>query len=354
MKKINLALIGAGNIMSSRHLPALDKSRQFFNIVGIIDSKKKQAGLVAKKYNIPHFEGYSKKKDINKIEWLNEVEAAIIATPPKRHAEMVDIFLNMGKHVLVEKPFVTDLKEGARLIKLAEDKNLVLAVNHNFQFSAGFKKLWDVTSRGGLGEIRSVYGVQFSNDTRRLPKWAEDLPYGLFYDESPHFFYLVKKVAKGNIKLKNVFVEKSELKPRTPKIINLSLDVGDLPITIYLNFESPICEWYFCVFGEKNFACVDLFRDIFIMLPNDRQHLGKEVFRTSILASLQHWRGVLSNGLRYSTGRLLWGFDVAHEKFYKAIVSGRMNTLDGIRGLEGLKVNRMQYEVIHFKDKARK
>ncbi len=39
-----------------------------------------------------------------------------------------------------------------------------------------------------LGEISSLFLYQISNDKRRLPKWGDDLPLGLFYDESPHFF----------------------------------------------------------------------------------------------------------------------------------------------------------------------
>jgi predicted dehydrogenase len=247
---------------------------------------------------------------------------------------------------LVEKPFVTKLSDGRALIELAAEKNLVLAVNQNFQFSSAFSRLEQLIHNGKLGALKSFYCIQFSNDTRRLPIWGDDLPLGLFYDESPHVFYLLRRFSKGELTVKQVSHIRSSQKQNTPQILNVEVDANGLPATIYSNFESPICEWYFIVFGEKQYAMVDMFRDILTVLPNDGQHLMKEVFTSSFLASWQHWRGFIANGFKYVRRRLHYGMDVTHERFYQAIVSGDRSQLENISGEAGLAVNIAQHEVV--------
>lgn len=349
MKKIKIGLIGAGNIIKTRHLPALMAAKNKFEIIGIMDVKGDNSKLLAKKYKIPYYSKYEKYDDLEKIKWFKKIDAVIIGIPPKEHFQMVKKCLLLGKHVLVEKPFVVNLKEGQSLIDLAKKKNLILAVNHNFQYSRAFTKLNSEIMNKSLGEIRSFYGVQFSNDTRRLPIWSEELPLGLFYDESPHFFYLLRKFAGSNIEINNVYCNKSKNKKSTPKSLTIEASSKEIPISIYLNFESPICEWYLMVVGEKKMAIVDLFRDILILLPNDGQHLGKEVMTTSISATWQHWKGVLVNGFLYSIGKLFYGFTKTHDNFYEAIINKDNTKLVNMAGEDGLFVNRLQHLILNIK-----
>lgn len=346
MKKIKLGLIGAGNIIKSRHLPALVAAKDEFDLIGILDVKGENSKILAKKYNIPNFSKYEKYDDLDKLKWFKKIDAVIIGIPPKEHYQMVKKCLLLGKHVLVEKPFVVNLEEGKELIELAKKKKLILAVNHNFQFSRAFIKLENEIKKGSLGKIRSFYGVQFSNDTRRLPIWSEELPLGLFYDESPHFFYLLKKFAGSEIKIENVFCNKSKIKESTPQSLTIEANSNGIPISIYLNFESPICEWYFMIVGEKKLAMVDLFRDIIIVLPNDGQHLGKEVLTTSFMTTWQHWKGFFVNGFLYSTGKLFYGFTETHDNFYKAIIKKDIKKLNNMSAEDGLFVNKLQHLII--------
>lgn len=346
MKKIKIGLIGAGNIIKSRHLPALKSVKNKFEIIGILDVKGENSKILAKKYNIPNFSKYEKYDDLDKMEWFKQINAVIIGIPPKEHYQMVKKCLLLGKHVLVEKPFVVNIKEGEELIKLAKRKKLILAVNHNFQFSRAFSKLEKEVINKNLGKIRSFYGVQFSNDTRRLPVWSEELPLGLFYDESPHFFYLLKKFAGSNINIENVFCNKSKVKESTPQLLTIEAKSNDVPISIYLNFESPICEWYFMIIGEKKIAIVDLFRDILILLPNDGQHLGKEVLTTSFMSTWQHWKGFFVNGFLYSTGKLFYGFTETHNNFYRAIMKKDNKKLVNMSAADGLFVNKLQHLIV--------
>ncbi len=55
-----------------------------------------------------------------------EFDAVTIVSPENTHAEIVRKALNKGIHVFCEKPLSTRLDEACELVKLANQKNLLL------------------------------------------------------------------------------------------------------------------------------------------------------------------------------------------------------------------------------------
>ena len=86
------------------------------------------------------------------------IDAAIIATPTNTHYEITKKLLNNGIHVLVEKPLSTKADEASELINLADEKNLVLLVDHTFLYNEAInfaiKSIQD-------GEIGSLLHINF-------------------------------------------------------------------------------------------------------------------------------------------------------------------------------------------------
>jgi predicted dehydrogenase len=346
LTKIKLAIIGAGNIVTNRHLPYL-RHQSEFSVEAIVGTTLTKAQRLAHQYHIPHCGYFGADQHITGYQWFSQIDAVLIATPPHTHAALIKECLQAGKHVFTEKPFVTDIKMGKILVKLARQKRLILAVNHNFQFASSFQKLNQLMVGGSLGQPKSFLLQQFSNKDRRLPKWGNELPGGLFYDESPHFFYLLRRFAGANIKFLHSTIYRSQIVANTPWILTADLKSGHIPISIYCNFEAAICEWYFIVCGTKKTAIVDFFRDIIIVLPHDGIHLGKQVLTTSAVATFSHWFGTVSNGLAYLTHRLYYGFDHTYHNFYMAITHHRSSYLDNMSGQDGLVINQLQLQVIN-------
>jgi predicted dehydrogenase len=83
----------------------------------------------------------------------SEVAAVAIATPVGTHYDLAKRALLAGKHVLVEKPLTTTLREAAELVALAEQRGLMLMVGHTFLFEPAVERLRDVVQSGELGEI---------------------------------------------------------------------------------------------------------------------------------------------------------------------------------------------------------
>jgi len=65
---------------------------------------------------------------------LGHVDAVSITTPATRHFELAAMFMSEGVHVLVEKPLALELNHADELIRLADEKSLVLQVGHQERY----------------------------------------------------------------------------------------------------------------------------------------------------------------------------------------------------------------------------
>jgi predicted dehydrogenase len=72
---------------------------------------------------------------------LAAIDALIVAAPAEAHHELAAAALRAGKHVLVEKPIASTLRQADELAALATDAGVVLQVGHLERFSAAFKAL---------------------------------------------------------------------------------------------------------------------------------------------------------------------------------------------------------------------
>ncbi len=82
-----------------------------------------------------------------------EIQAVAIATPVATHYPLVREALSAGKHVWVEKPITRDAAQAAELVALAEERGLILMVDHTFIYTPAVEKLKDVLVRGELGDM---------------------------------------------------------------------------------------------------------------------------------------------------------------------------------------------------------
>ena len=328
-KKVNVCIIGAGNISNTRHIPALKKLKNV-NIMGVLSNSEKNINRTLKKWKIPNSmviddDSKKAKEQLEKCNWFQEIDAVVIGTPPKKHHPLVKLSLELDKHTLVEKPMMMNKEECDELIELAKKKKKQFCVTHNFQFADQMRKLNDIIETKKYGEIISITEVQFTNRNRRLPEWYNDLPLGLFYDEAAHFIYLLQKHG-GKIKVNNAYAVYDKEKKATPITLNVDATAGSIPVHMMLNFNSPVCEWYYMVNFESQIFIYDFFKDILIKLPTDNEHLSKDILKNSFSYTFQYWWGFIKNGFKMVTGNLLYGHNIVLGKFVNGIITGKYDS----------------------------
>ena len=81
------------------------------------------------------------------------VDAVIIATPVSSHYELAMRALRAGKHVMVTKPITAEAAQAMELIDEAEQRGLVLMVDHTFVYTGAVQTIKQVVESGNLGEL---------------------------------------------------------------------------------------------------------------------------------------------------------------------------------------------------------
>jgi predicted dehydrogenase len=81
------------------------------------------------------------------------IDAIAIATPVSTHFDLALAALRAGKHVWLEKPMCQTSAEARRLIDEAEQRRLVLLVDHTFIYTPSIGKLRELIAAEELGDL---------------------------------------------------------------------------------------------------------------------------------------------------------------------------------------------------------
>lgn len=338
---VRVACFGAGWVTTHRHIPTM-REHGGFDVRALVDRRLERAQTEALRLEVPR---HAEARRVDELPWADELDAITCGTAPFAHHEVIHSALQAGKHVLTEKPFTMTLAEGEELVEMARARQRTLAVVHNFQFARSTREIFAWMQKGRLGRVRAVWAIQLSNPNRRLPAWFDELPFGLFYDESPHLIYMVRALAGAAVEPVSVTAHPSTLgNLNTPAQLDVQMRAGEIPITLQMNFEAPLSEWQVAVLGDRGMAVGDIFRDIAVFLPNDRGHLAPNVARTSLSATWHHWLGYLRSGPGHLRRTLRYGNDEVFRRFHDAIQTGERPA--GIDAEDALAVLRLQHWIV--------
>ena len=142
---MKLAIIGAGVIAQSQHVPSFTKNGA--NIVAIYDRKAEKAHRLADPIGAKVYTDYQE------LLRDSEVEAVSICTRTDLHREMAVAAAEAGKHIFLEKPF-SDTLAGARQIANAVKKNdIIFMLGMLNRFRTESLLLTERRLSGKMGEI---------------------------------------------------------------------------------------------------------------------------------------------------------------------------------------------------------
>jgi predicted dehydrogenase len=114
-----------------------------------------------------------------------EVDVVALATPIGTHYDLARAALEAGKHVFVEKPLAGSLEEGEDLVRLADERGLVLMPGHTFLYSPPVQVVKDLIASGELGDIYFV-------STSRVNLGLHQSDASVVWDLGPHDFSILR------------------------------------------------------------------------------------------------------------------------------------------------------------------
>ena len=175
-----VAIIGCGKIVQLQHLPAYKKYR--VKVVGVFDILPDVAEQVRSTFEIP--------KVYRTLEDLLEdprVEVVDIATHPDVRFPLVQQAIEAGKHVLVQKPLAMTVEEAKRIIEMASQKGVKVAVNQNGRWAPPWRVATLLIEQGVLGEVFAITHLFETSFKWTIGTKFDQIRQWLLYDYAIHW-----------------------------------------------------------------------------------------------------------------------------------------------------------------------
>jgi len=129
--------------------------------------------------------------DANEVLTSKHIDAVAIVTPVWTHFSLAKAALENGKHVFVEKPFTSDSAQAEELIDLADQRGLIIMVDHTFLFTGAVRKIRQLIDSQTLGNL-------FYYDSTRVNLGLFQHDVNVVWDLAPHDLSIMDYLLGGD------------------------------------------------------------------------------------------------------------------------------------------------------------
>ena len=290
---LKVGVVGLG-VMGRNH--ARIYSQLKCNLVGVADIDPTRAQEIGEKFNASYYDDYH--------QLLSKVEAVSIAVPTSLHHTVAMDFLKAGIHCLVEKPIAFSLDEASEMIEAAEKNHVNLAIGQIERFNPAVIRLKQIIGEGTLGKLLTI-------STRRVGPYSSRIrDVGVVIDSATHDIgvarYLIGKEPIG------VFSRVGKFKHLKEDYALILLDFADTSVCIEVNWFTPHKVRTLVATGSKGIAYLDYINQT-VSLQNSNEFKSEDIHKVEPLK-------------------------LEIEDFLKSIIQRSKPTVNGIEGLEILKI----------------
>ena len=174
---VKVGMVGLGGIANRKLIPALAKSDQA-ELWSVLSRSMDRAQAAAAEFGAqasnPAFD------DLEDMLADPYLDAVIIATPDKLHAQQTIAAARAGKHVLVEKPMTTTIADAEAMIAACQDANVKLGVAYHLRWHAALRPLHQAVQDGRLGTLRHMR-VQWTWQAPDTSNWRASRDVGQWW-----------------------------------------------------------------------------------------------------------------------------------------------------------------------------
>lgn len=149
-RKIKLAVIGGGRIAYS-HLCAIKELKNIAELVATVDKVKETALKNAMEFGSKNY--YT---SMNKAFNNPEIDAVVICLPHYLHVAACKKAIEMGKHILIEKPLAITYKDANEVVSLASKYKVNLMVGQSQRFTNIAIESKRISDSGEIGNIIDI------------------------------------------------------------------------------------------------------------------------------------------------------------------------------------------------------
>jgi UDP-N-acetylglucosamine 3-dehydrogenase len=178
MKKLGVAVVGAG--FWGRNHARVFKELEETELLAVCDINAERAKNVANQFGVKAY------TSMGKLLKRKDIEAVSICVWSLHLAKETLKVLNAGKHVLIEKPMATNVKQAEKLLEIAKEKELHLTVGFLMRFIPGIQHMKNAIKDKTIGNLVCA-------TAKRVSEWPERIgDVGVVKDTAIHDIDIIR------------------------------------------------------------------------------------------------------------------------------------------------------------------
>ena len=184
MRKLGVAVVGVG-FWGRNHVRVFSELPEA-ELIAVCDVDPERARRVADEFNV---EGYTDSRKLLKRE---DVEAVSICTWTTAHASEATRALRRGKHIFVEKPIASTVRQAREIVELAKREVHHLMVGFIERFNPGVRRVKEALDKDEIGSVVSGTAI-------RVSEWPERVgDVGVVKDAAIHDIDIIPHIFSDN------------------------------------------------------------------------------------------------------------------------------------------------------------
>jgi len=165
--KLNVGIIGCGQIAEIKHIPAIMANSDLAQLVAVQDLDLQRAKYISNKHTDGKAGVYENYTDLLRDPAIDVVH---VCTPNSTHAEISILAMEEGKHVLCEKPIAHTLEAAENMIETQKKTGKKLSISFQNRFRRDSLAIKQACMDGLLGEI--YFAKAHAVRRKKVPTWG--------------------------------------------------------------------------------------------------------------------------------------------------------------------------------------
>ncbi|KAF0815408.1 Glucose--fructose oxidoreductase [Andreprevotia sp. IGB-42] len=166
-RRLRLGMVGGGQgaFIGAVHRLAARIDNHYELVAGALSANAVRAAASAAELRLDPARSYTDYQEMARTEAARSdgIDVVAIVTPNHLHAPVATAFLQVGIHVICDKPLAISLAEGQALARLARQQNRLFALTHTYSGYPLVRHARALVAAGELGDLRVVQ-VEYAQD----------------------------------------------------------------------------------------------------------------------------------------------------------------------------------------------
>jgi predicted dehydrogenase len=193
MRKLGVGVLGVGE-MGKRHAENIRRLVPEARLVAVADAAVERARQVAAELEVEASYG-----SLEAMLGCKELDAVLIATPDKFHAQAVGTAARAGKDILCEKPLALNIADACAALEAVSKAGVRLQTGFMRRYDPAYTAAMKRIDAGEIGVPVIFKSVGRDKDAPPMAAYQSNLNGMIFYNSSIHDFDLARWLMKDEV-----------------------------------------------------------------------------------------------------------------------------------------------------------